>query len=259
MKIFTKVVVDMETMKLVSSESYEYVGPVEKCCGPSGQQELLNSNENSLSSTLAANYNQNFGAQSQVLSNLNNTLTPIAEAGPDQQGFGANELAALNTQAGEGVGQNYAKATQALQNSLAARGGGNEFLPTGAEASMKGSLASAAANQLSNEQLGITRANYATGRENWKEATAGLDALARDYNPNPIADEATGANKEAFNQASQIQQMKNQKESAIAGGITSLATDALTFGAGGIANLGDGGWDAGAFFKGGIQALGGQG
>src|SRR5712664_2439534 len=32
------------------------------------------------------------GQQSSVLQNLNTMLTPIAEAGPDQQGFGAQEL-----------------------------------------------------------------------------------------------------------------------------------------------------------------------
>src|SRR5277367_3499793 len=110
-------------------------------CGPSSQENSLEAQQSGLAKTLGANYNQYFGSQSAVLQNLNNMLTPIAEAGPDQQGFGANELAALNTQAGEGVGQNYAKASQALNTTLATRGGGNEALPTGAQAALKGSLA----------------------------------------------------------------------------------------------------------------------
>lgn len=249
-------------MQWVSVESYEYSGPVDKCCGPSGQMETLSGQSANLSSLLAANYSQNFGAQSKILGDLTSLYTPIAEQGPDAQGFGPQELAALQTQAGEGVGANYAKASQALNNTLAARGGGNEFLPTGSEAQLKATLASSAANQLSNEQLGITRANYAQGRSNWQQATSGLNELAKEYKPNEIAGEATATNKEAFNQASQIQQLKNQKESAIAGGITSLATDALTFGASGIANLGAGesfSEGLGDFFKGGISGLSGKG
>lgn len=230
-------------------------------CGPSGQQETLAGQSSNLSSLLSANYSQNFGAQSKILGDLTNLYTPIAEAGPDQQGIGANELAALNTQAGEGVGNNFAKAQQQLNNTLAARGGGNEALPTGSEAQLRATLASEGAKQLSNEQLGITRANYAQGRQNWQQATtAGLNTLANEYNPNAIAGEATSANNSAFGQASQIQQMKNQKESAIAGGIASLAGSALTFGMGGIANLGAGesfGEGLGDFFKGGISGLSG--
>lgn len=221
-------------------------------CGPSNQEKQLQAGEESMSNTLAANYNTYFGDQSAVLGRLQGILTPIAEAGPDQQGFGANELAALNTTVGEGVGKNYSKASQALNNTLAARGGGNEQLPTGASAALKGSLASAAANQLSSEQSQITQANYATGRSNWAQATSGLNALAQDYNPNAIAGSAISANQGAFGEASQINQQQNQKWADIAGGITSLGMDAASFGAGA---LGGGGFD----FAGGLQALTGKG
>lgn len=202
-------------------------------CGPSSQEKSAQSQQASLASTLSANYNQNFANQSQVLGNLNRLFTPIAQAGPDQQGFGANELAALNTAAGEGIGNNYAKATQALNNQLAARGGGNEFLPTGARAALKGSLASSAANALSQAQIGITEANYAQGRSNWSQANAGLQALAEAYNPNAIAGQANQGLSSSFNMAHQINQEQNQKWADIAGGITGLASMA----AGGFGNL----------------------
>src|SRR5690349_3030069 len=142
-------------------------------CGPSGSMTMESGKAASLSSLLAANYQQNFGAQSAVLQNLNNLLTPIAEAGPDQQGFGANELAALNTQAQTTVGQNYAKAQAALNNQLATRGGGSADMTSGADAQLKEQLASSAAAQSSNESLAITRANYNQGRQNWLSATHG--------------------------------------------------------------------------------------
>lgn len=214
-------------------------------CGPSHEQKQLAASESDFATTLKGNYAKNFAAQSDILQSLTRMFTPIAQAGPDQQGFGPQELAALNTQAGEGVGRNYGKAAQSLNTVLDSRGGGNEILPTGADAALRGSLASSAASELSQEELGITRANYAQGRSNWSQATAGLNALAGEYNPNAIAGEATGANQSAFSEATKIQEMQNQKEQAIAGGITSLAMGAATFGMGA----------ASGGFSGGLSAL----
>lgn len=230
-------------------------------CGPSQQQTAIAGQSQSLSTMLSAHYGERFGKQSAVLQNLNDIFTPIAQAGPDQQGFGSRELAALRTQAAEGTGADYTKATQALQNQLATRGGGSEVLPTGGEATLRGELASAAANQQSQQDLAITRANYAQGRSNWSQAVGGLSALAGEYQPTTFAGLAGQQNAQAFSQASQVQQMRNQKEAAIAGGLTSLAGSALTFGMGGLANLGAGesfGEGIGDFFKGGLSALGGR-
>jgi hypothetical protein len=201
---------------------------------------------------LQANYSQNFGAQSAALQNLNNIFTPIAEAGPNQQGFNAQQLAAYNTQIGEGVGQNYAKASQALNTQLASQGGGNEFLPSGAAGALKSNLATAAANQQSQEQLAVTQANYATGRQNWQQATAGLNALVGEYNPNAIAGQATGATQGAFQDQTKVQDMKNQEVASIVGGITGLATGGLMGGLGNLDTTGSSsaGEQVGNFFSG---------
>lgn len=215
-------------------------------CGPSEEQKQLAAKEDSFASMLQTNYGANFGAQSNILSQLTNIFTPIAEAGPDQTGWGPQETAAVNTQIGEGVAANYAKATQALNTSLAARGGGNEVLPTGSEAALKGGIATAAANQQSGEQLAATEANYAQGRQNFGNATSGLNALSQEYNPNAIAGQATTAQNAAFGQETKIQDMKNQEVADIAGGIVGLGMDAATFGAGAM---------GGAGFQGGLKAL----
>lgn len=195
-------------------------------CGASDQQKQLESQTQSFATMLNSNYAANYGAQSSILKNIGNILTPIAQAGPDQQGFGANELAALNTRAGEGVGANYAKASQSLNNALAAQGGGNEALPTGASATLKGQLASAGANALSQQQTGITEANYEQGRQNWSNATAGLNALSQDYNPNQVASAASGAGSSAYGEAEQNAMQGYQQFDQIASGIGSLASAA---------------------------------
>jgi hypothetical protein len=202
-------------------------------CGPDSAENQDLTQQNSLTNTIQQAFNGRFASQSQINSLLTNALTPIAQAGPDQQGFGPQELAALNTSVGEGVGQNYAKATQALNNNLAARGGGNEMLPTGSQAALKGSLAASAANQLSSEQSQITQANYATGRQNFQSATAGLNALSAEMNPGQFSGQAIQSNEGAFGMASQINQQQNQKWADIAGGVEALGGMA----AGGIGNL----------------------
>ena len=178
---------------------------------------------------MAANFNQRFADQTQLISSLQNVMTPIVQAGPDQQGMGPQELAALKTQSGEAVGQNYAKATAALNNQLAVRGGGAGDVTSGAEGQLKAELASAGAAQASNEDLAITKANYDLGRQNWLQATAGLNALVGETNPTQYGSLASEANKTAFGESTQIQNMKNQEEASIMGGITALAGGALDF------------------------------
>jgi len=220
-------------------------------CGPSGQMTTAAAQQSSLASSLQSDFQSRFAGQSGVINNLNSLWTPIAMAGPNQQGFGAPELAALHTATHEGVAANYDKATRALNNTLAFNGGGNEVLPTGARAALHGRLASAAANELSNADLGITEANYAQGRSNFQAGMNGLTNTAQLYNPGQFASEATTAGNLAFNEDQAIQQMKNQKTQAIASGIAGLGLSAATFGIGGLGSTGG----VGGFFKGGLKAL----
>ena len=94
-----------------------------------------------------------------------------------------------------------------------------ENLPeSGVDQNLKAKLASSAAGELSQEELGITEANYATGRENFNRAVSGEQALAGEYNPVATGNLATGANtaRKAFSEANQIQQQQNQEEADIA-------------------------------------------
>ena len=64
-------------------------------CGPSGQQKSIANSQQGFFSQLQSSYAQNFGAQSAILSSLNNALEPILQGGPNQMGFSAAENAAL--------------------------------------------------------------------------------------------------------------------------------------------------------------------
>ncbi len=150
-------------------------------------------------------------------------------AGPSQAGWGAQQTAAVNTQIGQGVGQNYAKAAQSLNMGLAARGGGNEFLPNGAANTMKEQLAASGANEMSNQQLQATQANYAQGNKNWQEATGGLQALQGDYGAQALAGSAESSGNAAYSDAHQNAMQASQQFDAYASGFKDIATGISSF------------------------------
>jgi hypothetical protein len=174
--------------------------------GPSGAQKNLSTESGNFYSELHNAYVQDFSQYSSILSNLHSAWTPILNGGINQQGFSPSELAALNSGAINSTAANYKSASAAIDEQLAARGGGNSFLPSGATAQIDASIATKAAQQLSAEQNQITQANYATGRQNFKDAAGALTHVATEYNPNATAGVAVGAGDSAFKQATQIYQ-----------------------------------------------------
>lgn len=192
-------------------------------CGPGNAEKGIAGSEQTFMKTLQQNYNVNFAEQQSVLSNLNNTLQPIISAGPNQTGFSAAEEGALNTQAIDTTGANYKNAAIALNNQLAGRNDSGNAPESGVDQALKERLASSAEGELSQEQLGITEANYATGRSNFEQAIGGEEALAGQYNPTSTGSLANQSSQIAFGQADQIQQEENQEQADIAGGIESVA------------------------------------
>lgn len=201
-------------------------------CGPTTQEKSEAAAQQQYSERVQNNYNTLFGEQQGQVEALNNVFTPIAEAGPNQTGFSAPELAAYNTQAINTTGANYANAAKALGTQLAGRGG-SSGLESGVDQQIKAGLAANAAGTLSNEELGITEANYAQGRQNFAQAAGGLQALAGIENPTGAAGAGTNANSAAFSEANTIEEQQAQKAKTI-GGLIEGGVGAL---AGGFGNL----------------------
>jgi hypothetical protein len=176
------------------------------------------------------NYATNFADQQNILSHINSVLSPVLEAGPSQTGFSPSELAALNTQAVNATGANYKNAAVALNSQLAGRGGGSSLPESGVDQQLKEGLASSAAGQLSNQELGITESDYATGRSNFQNAESAELAASGQYNPNATGSLANEVGQNAFQEADTINQESNQATADIAGGITSLASAGLSGG-----------------------------
>ena len=227
-------------------------------CGPTAtekNQQQLNAN---FSNQVQSNYGTLFNEQQADAANLNQF--DLAEIN-QPEGIGATAFNLENTQALDTTGANYANAARALNGQQAGRGG-DSGLESGPQRQQQAALASAAAGQLSAEQLGIQQQNTATQLAQKQQGATGLLALSGQYNPNATANTGVQAGGQAFGEADTIAQQQAQEEQAIAGLVTTGATDALTFGAGGLDNLdttggSSGGEQIGNFFSGGLKALAG--
>lgn len=194
------------------------------CGGATAAQTDIQNTQVAFLKQLTAEYGTVFGESQGILQSLTSTFKPILEAGPNQQGFSAAELASLETTAKEGVGQNYAQAAKALGEKQAAEGGGNSFLPSGAKSQIQEEIATGAAGTLSQEQEQITQANYATGRSNFYNAAGILGQTASTLNPVGSAGAATSAGSAASNTANQIAQ-ENNSWMGLVGGVLGGAAD----------------------------------
>ncbi|MGA7766030.1 MAG: hypothetical protein WCA27_07360 [Candidatus Sulfotelmatobacter sp.] len=197
------------------------------CGGPSSQQTQIAGQQQQLFSSLQNAYGQMFAGQTQILSSLQSSFAPILAAGINQYGYSPQENAALRTQATSGVANQYQQANQATQEQLAATGGGNEFLPTGAASQLTQQNALAAAQQQSAEQLGITQAGYEQGRQNYLGAAQGLGSVASAMNPLGYAGAATGGGQAAYGSAQQNATQAAQTWASIGGAVGGTATAAL--------------------------------
>ena len=201
--------------------------------GPSDTQIELQKEQMDFYKTLQSEYQTVFGQNQAILKSLTSSFEPILKAGINQEGFSEAELNALNSAAVTGSGQAYSAAEKAVGNKLAAEGGGNTFIPSGAKEQIHEQLASSAAKNLGNQELGITEANYATGRQNYLEAANILGGVASQYNPTGYAGAATNAGSAAGTTANQIAQEQNSWLNAVIGGVSGLAGAAATAYAGG--------------------------
>jgi hypothetical protein len=172
-----------------------------------------------------------FGEFQSILPQITGAYAPILAAGPNQNGFSAGETNDLNTQATEGVSTNYRNASQALNETEAARGGGDTYLPSGVNSTENESLLSSAAQQQSNEQLQIKQAGYAQGAQNFQNATAALTNEQSILNPQGAASTATSGGTAASNTAAAISSENNSWEAPLIGAAGAVGSAALTGGA----------------------------
>ena len=203
-------------------------------CGPSANEEQIEGATQSLAMSMESDFQQRFAQQSSVLQNLNNSLTPIVAAGPNQTGFSAEELAAMNTSAINNAGAANKNAQQAAGNAIAGEGGGGgSGLLTGPQQAIKAGIATSTGNELADTQNQITQANYQQGNANYNRAVSGEQALAGEYNPQSFGEGAQSGLGASFGEANTI----NTQQQALGKGLLSAGLSGLGAITSGIGNL----------------------
>jgi hypothetical protein len=173
--------------------------------GPSQSEINAANQESNLAQTYSNAFSQTFGEQQGILNQINQQLTPIANLGPNQQGFSPQELAAMNTGAIDAAGAAARNAKQAAATTLAGEGGGGSSgLVSGVQQQIEGSIDSQAANELAATQNAITQKNYDVGRSNFWNSSSGEQSLASKYNPEAFGNLASSTEQSAFSDQSKV-------------------------------------------------------
>lgn len=188
-------------------------------CGATHEQKDLEAQQANFYKTLQASYSTAFGASTAILDTLTKSFQPILAAGIGQEGFTPEEKQARLTQATEGTAADYRKAGEAMNENIAAAGGGNEFLPFGGATQAREELAASGAAEQASAENQIEQENFATGRENYLTAAQILGGVANQYNPAGFASAATGAGSAAGQTADSIANAGNAWMGAL-GGLT---------------------------------------
>jgi hypothetical protein len=162
-------------------------------CGSNQQQQNITDEQANFYKTMTDQYNTIFGQDQAITGALTSAFTPILQAGPSQTGFSPGQENAMRTQNTETVATDYAQAQRATAQVLAAKGGGNTFLPSSTTANILAGNANAAAAQRAQGENQITQQNYAQGYQNWQTAASVLGSTAGLLNPTSFAGATTGA------------------------------------------------------------------
>lgn len=182
-------------------------------------------------------YDTAYNNYSDINATLKAQFAPTLAAGPGQYGYTKAEDTALRSQATQGTAQAYAAAQRALQQRIAAQGGGtsNINITGGPSQQIQGELASTAAGQMSQQGLGITTSGYDLGRQMYQNAVQGYENLAAGWNPNAFAGSTISAGSSAASEANTIAAQQQQAWGSVLGAL------------GGIAGTAAGGWAMGGF------------
>ena len=134
----------------------------------------------------------------------------------------------MNAQAVEGTAANYKQAATAVNEHLAAEGGGTNPLPSGGQEQLQQEVANSAAANESNQETQIQEANYAEGARQYGAAASGLEGIATGTDPLGYENAATASGSAAANTANQIAQEDNSWVNAAIGAAGTIAGAALS-------------------------------
>src|ERR1700730_15268271 len=215
-------IIDMETLEVLYWERHDFAGPADQCKASDQEKQILGQ-QMGFYRQLRDTFSKQFANQNNILDALKSTFQPILNAGPGQFGFTPEETAAMRTRATEQIAGQYKTASTAVRESMAARGAGNAFLPSGASDQVEAEIATAAAGREADTQNQITEAGYQQGRENFYKASAILGDVSKEYNPLGYAGAADQSSSGLFGEANTINQQDNAWKGQLGGVLGEIA------------------------------------
>jgi hypothetical protein len=150
-----------------------------------------------------------FGEDQDLLKQMESVYEPILAKGPNTNAFAGAEQNALDAQVIQGTASNYSQAARAVGEQVAAEGGGDNPLPSGAGEQLKEEVATSAAGAESAEETQILEAGYAEGEQEFQQAGSALSVASGQLNPAGYENAATSAGSAAETTANQINQEEN--------------------------------------------------
>jgi hypothetical protein len=231
MRITTRLTISMLTGETLEREAYEYSGPVEMACGATASQVAIGKSQQALMDQLTDQSKDIFGSSSTVFNDLLNTFAPTVAAGPNQRGFSATEKSSLDSSAITNTGEAYTHASRAAKEAEAAVGGGNTYLPGGADIGINTSVANEGAKQTASALNQIDQADFATGRQNYENAVKGIESAPSVFNPaTEGGSAATNSGEAAAKTANDIATQDNSWVTAVTGALGGIVGDVATGG-----------------------------
>jgi len=196
-------------------------------CGASGGQKEVAGESLAFLKAMNTQATQNFAGFNDIIGSLTSKWKPILDAGINQTGFSDAERTAKMTAATEHVAGNFTRAREATANAIAASGGGNEELPSGAAAQLTANAENASAGESSQLENEITQEDYATGRQNYLAASNALSGEASLLDPSRIAGAVNDSSKVASDEQNAIVQADQAWMAPVFGAIGGAGSAAI--------------------------------
>jgi hypothetical protein len=179
-------------------------------CGPSSAEKALNNTIQSFASTVESQAKQVFGAVSGLFNSVTASLGKIVAAGQGQQGWGAAETGAVNSQIVNNAATSARNEKSAVGNAVSAIGGGNTVSPSGLATAVNLQTNQAVEATKSQQEEQATVANYQQGNQDYFAAINGEEAAPNMFNAATNAtNSANDANKEAVSSQQMIDSQSN--------------------------------------------------
>jgi hypothetical protein len=178
-------------------------------CGATGDQQQLTQEEMDAYKQGQQLTAQQYANQQSIYAPMAKQFSSIFAAGPNQTGYSAPELQALDSEALEGTAENYKGAAKAVNEEMAGQGGGTNPLPGGAQEELRQETADSAAAEESKEETGITESDYQQGYNEWQAAGSGLEGIAAGENPLGYEQAETGEAQVANTEANDVAEEQN--------------------------------------------------